>query len=59
MKEKMMIKKLELPDDVTELKDIVELQLEEIKALKSKLKLYTSDKMYNVKITYGKRTKNK
>ena len=46
-----MIKKLELPDDITELKDIIELQLEEIKSLKNKLKLYTSGKMYNVKIT--------
>tara|TARA_B100000073_G_scaffold305085_1_gene274102 strand:- start:2346 stop:2525 length:180 start_codon:yes stop_codon:yes gene_type:complete len=59
MKEKTMIKKLELPDDITELKDIIELQLEEIKSLKNKLKLYTSGKMYNVKITYNRRTKNK
>ena len=50
------MKKKDLPNDVEELKDIIQLQLEEIKSLQNKLRMYASGKFYNIK--FNTRTKN-
>jgi len=50
------MKNKDLPNDIEELKDIIYLQLEEIKSLQNKLLTYTSNKFYTVK--FNTRTKS-